>query len=113
MKFSKTFEVSGNIERAFELTENYVQGMKFTVKNAVRPTLLVLERGSRWGSFSSTKIENSKTTLTISFKQIDKEVAILYDYDMTVYGIAMSSDRSTLEGEVEKLKHFLKTGLTS
>jgi hypothetical protein len=113
MRFSKAFTVKGNIERAFELTEKYVQGMKFNIKNSVHPTLLVLERGSRWGSFASTKIENVKTTLTISFKQINDDVSILCDYDLTVYGIATSSDKSTLESEVEKLKHFLVTGLTS
>jgi len=112
MRFSKFFTVEGKIERAFDLTEKYVQGMKFNIKNAVRSTLLVLERGSGWASFTSTKIENCKTTLTISLKQI-KEVSVLCDYDITVYGIATSSDKSTLESEVEKLKHFLVTGLTS
>lgn len=113
MRFSKTFTVKGNAERAFELTEKYVQGMKFNVKNAVRPTLLVLERGSRWASFTSSKIEDDKTTLTISFKQINEKVSVLCDYDITVYGIATSSDKSALESEVEKLKHFLITGLSS
>lgn len=113
MRFSKTFTVKGKIERAFELTEKYVQGMKFNIRNTVHPTLLVLERGSRWGSFTSHKIENSRTILTISFKQINEEVSILCDYDITVYGIVLSSDKSTLESEVEKLNNFLITGLTS
>jgi hypothetical protein len=65
MKFSKTFTVKGNSDRVFELTEKYVQGMKFKIKNEVKPTLMVLERGSGWGSFSSSKIENSKTALTM------------------------------------------------
>jgi hypothetical protein len=113
VRFSKEFTVKGNMERAFELTEKYVQGMKFNVKNTVHPTLLVLERGGHWGSFTSHKIENSKTVLTISFKQINEDVSVLCDYDITVYGIVLSSDKSTLESEVEKLKHFLITGLTS
>jgi len=113
MRFSKSFTVKGNSERAFELTERYVQGMKFRVKNAVPPVLLVLERGGSWGSFASFKIENCKTVLTISFKQINQEVSILCDYDITIYGLVTSSDRSTLESEVEKLNHFLITGLTS
>ena len=113
MRFSKSFTVKGKIERAFDLTEKYVQGMKFNIKNAVRPTLLVLERGSGLAAFTSTKIEDCKTTLTISLKQINEEFSVLCDYDITVYGIATSSDKSTLESEVEKLKHFLVTGLTS
>ena len=113
MRFSKTFIVKGKPERAFELTEKYVQGMKFSIKNAVHPTLLVLERGSRWASATSSKIEDNKTILTISFKQIKEEVSVLCDYDITVYGITTSGDRSTLESEVEKLKYFLITGLSS
>jgi hypothetical protein len=111
VKFSKGFSVKGNVERAFELTEKYVQGMKFNVKNSVHPTLLVLERGSGWGSFTSHKIENSKTVLTISFKQINADVSVLCDYNITVYGIALASDKSTLESEVEKLQNFLLTAL--
>jgi hypothetical protein len=73
MRFSREFTVRGNVERAFDLTEKYVQGMKFNVKNAVRPTLLVLERGGHLGSFTSTKIENCKTTLTISSNKSKKK----------------------------------------
>ena len=107
MKFTKSFTVKGNIDRAFDLTEKYVQGMKFNIKNEAKPNLLVLERGNTWGSVASTAIENVKTVLTISFGQLKDEVNILCDYDITVYGIVLSSDKATLDSEVEKLKNFL------
>ncbi len=114
MRFSKAFTVKGNVERAFELTEKYVQGMKFRIENSAKPTLLVLKRGSTLGSLFSFKVEDVKTTLTISLSQKGEEVNVLCDYDLTGYGfIFTSSDKSTLEGEVEKLKHFLMTGLIS
>jgi hypothetical protein len=112
MKFTKAFEVKGNLDRAFELTEKYVQGMNFKIRNEVRPSRIILERGSGWGSVTSSKIENSKTVLTISFGQAKDEVNILCDYDITIYGIVISSDKTTLESEVEKLKNFLITSLT-
>jgi hypothetical protein len=111
MKFSKSFTVKGSIEKAFDLTEKYVSGMKFKIVNSVKPTLLVLKRGSTSGSFTSFKIEDAKTSLTISFSQKGEDINVLCDYDTSVYGIATSSDKSTLESEVEKLKNFLQTAL--
>lgn len=116
MKYAKTFTVKGNIERAFDLTEKYVQGMKFSIKNAIKPTLLVAERGSRsasaFGFAGGHKIENCKTVLAISFNQIHEDVSVLCDYDVTVYGIVLASDKASLESEVEKLHNFLVTGLS-
>jgi hypothetical protein len=109
--YSKTFSVKGDLNKAFDLTEKYVQGMKFKIKNEVKPTLLVLERGSRWGSIGSTKIESTKTTLTISLKQVAEDIAVLCDYEIEVYGIVLQSDMSSLDSEVEKLHNFLTTAL--
>lgn len=112
MKFSKGFSVKGNIDRVFELTEKYVSGMKYRVENSVKPTLLVLKRGSTLGSLFSFKVENVKTILTISFSQKGEDVHVLCDYDIAGYGqIFTSSDKSTLESEVEKLQNFLLTVL--
>jgi len=111
MKFSKGFTVKGNIERVFELTEKYVSGMKFRIENSAKPSLLVLKRGDTTGSIFSHKIENSKTTLSISFSQKGENVIVLCDFDIMVYGIVISSDKSTLESEVEKLRVFLETAV--
>jgi hypothetical protein len=107
------FSVKGELNKAFDLTEKYVQGMKFKIKNEVKPTLLMLERGSRWGSIGSTKIEATKTTLTISLKQVAGDVVVLCDYNIEVYGVVLESDKSTLDSEVEKLNNFLATTLAS
>ncbi|MEM1552151.1 MAG: hypothetical protein QW734_05495 [Candidatus Bathyarchaeia archaeon] len=111
MKFTKAFTVKGNIEKVFDLTQKYVSGMKFKIVYSVKPTLLILERGSTLGSLTSCKIEDCKTTLTISFTQKGEDVDIMCNYDVTVYGIVTSSDKSTLESEVELLKNFLQTTL--
>lgn len=111
MKFTKAFTVKGIVEKAFGLTEKYVSGMKFKIANSAKPNLLVLKRGSTLGSFTSHKIENSKTTLTISLSQKGEDVNVVCDYDVVVYGIVISSDKSTLESEVELLKNFLQTAL--
>jgi len=112
LKFSRAFTVKGDIERAFDLTEKYISGMKFTIVNSARPTLLVLNRGSALGSFFSFKVENVRTTLTISFSQKGENVNVLCNYDVVGYGqLFTSSDRSTLESEVELLRNFLETSL--
>ena len=111
MNLSKGFSVKGNIERAFELAQSYLSGMKYQTVNSSKPTFLVLKRGSRTGSTFSTKIDNVLTTLSISFSQKEENVNILCDYDAVVYGIVTSSDKSTLESEVEKLRAFLETAL--
>ena len=113
MKFSKAFTVKGNIEKVFDLTEKYISGMKFKIANSHKPTLLILKRGGTLGSFNSFKIENVKTTLTVSFSQKGEDVNMLCDYDVAGYGqIFTSSDKSTLESEVEMLKNFLQTALS-
>ena len=113
MKFSKTFTVKGNVEKVFDLTEKYVTGMKFKITNSQKPTLLILKRGGTLGSITSFKIENVKTTLTLSFSQKGEDVNVLCDYDVVGYGqVFTSSDKSTLESEVEMLKNFLQTTLS-
>ena len=113
MKFSKAFTVKGNVEKVFDLTEKYVSGMKFKIMNSQKPMLLILKRGGTLGSLFSFKIENVKTTLTISFSQKGQDVHVLCDYDVTGHGqIFTSSDESTLESEVEMLKNFLQTTLS-
>ena len=112
MQFSKSFTVKGDLNKTFDLIESYVQGMKFKTTNFVRPNFLILERGSRWGSRTSTKIEQPKTTLNISLKQGAEGIVVLCDYNIDVYGIILESDKSTLESEVEKLHSFLQTALT-
>jgi len=112
MKYSKTFEVKGDIERAFELTRSYTSGMKFRIESAVKPNMLLLKRGSVWGSLTTFKVENVKTTLTISFTQKEEKLYIMCDYDVSGYGaIFTASDKSTLESEVEGLKHHLEIAL--
>jgi len=112
LKFSKTFTVKGNIERVFDLTEKYISGMKFKIANSHKPTLLILKRGGTLGSLVSFKIENIKTTLTLSFSQKGENVNVLCDYDVVGYGqVFTTSDKSTLESEVEMLKNFLQTTL--
>ncbi len=113
MKFSKTFAVRGNMDRAFDLSEKYVLGMKFKIKNEVKPSLMVLDRGSGIGSTLGTKIEDCRTILTITFRQVKDEVMVNCDYDITVYGIVTSSDKTTLEVEVDKFYNFLVVGLAS
>ena len=112
MKFSKGFTVKGNIEKAFELTKDYMSGIKFQIVNQNKPNFISLKRGSTFGSLTSFKIENVKTELSITLQQKGEEVNILCDYDVKGYGQWFTaSDKSTLESEVEKLKNFLVTAL--
>lgn len=109
MKFTRSFIVKGDSEKAFDLAQKYFSGMNFKIVDAVKPILLVLERGTKLGSWTSFKIENVKTKLTISFAQKEGNVNVLCDYDITHYSIISSGDTSTLESEVEHLKNYLET----
>ena len=111
MQFTESFLIEGDQNRAFDLLEKYVEAMKFKVKNLVRPNLFVLERGSRLGSVASTQIEDVKTTLMITLRQISKNIEVICNYDVSVYGITLESDRKTLKTEVERLHSFLLTAL--
>jgi L-lactate utilization protein LutC len=110
VRLTKSFSIKGDVNRAFELAEKYVQGLKFSRKIEIKPTLLVLERGNgarALANIGTTKIKNAKTTLSISFRQNANDVIILCDYDISAHGIVLASDKSTLEREVEKLQNFL------
>ncbi|MEM2373870.1 MAG: hypothetical protein QXI11_05450 [Thermoproteota archaeon] len=106
------FNIKGDLEKVFDLTERYMSAMKFRIVNSVKPSLLVLERGSVWAPLYSFKVEDYKTTLTISFSKKEGEVIVFCDYDVKGYGsIFTSSDKSTLETEIELLRRFLETSI--
>jgi len=108
MKITKSFTVTGNGEKIFELIQSFMSAMKYQIVNANSPNILVLKRGSKHPLFSF-KIENLYTELNISLKQKGENVQVLCDYDFPVRAIYTSSDMSTIESEVERLKNFLET----
>ncbi|MEM2941660.1 MAG: hypothetical protein QW304_08965 [Thermoproteota archaeon] len=112
MKLSKAFTVKGEINRVFDSIQAFMPSMKFRLENANRPILLVFKRGSKLGSLVSFEVEGCETILTISLQQNGDEVNILCSYDVLGIGqVFTSSDRSTLESEIERLQYFLKTSI--
>ena len=110
--FSKTFLVKGNVSRTFDLAKKYVSGMRFKIVNDLKPKQLVLVRGSALGLLVSKRVEDLRTTLTISFSQKGENVTVSCNYDILGYGgIFNTSGKSDLEDEVERLRRFLESAL--
>ena len=109
MKYARAFEVRGEIEKIFQMTQSYASGIGFRTETAVRPDMVVLKRGSVLGSLTSFRVEKVMTILTILLAQKGKDVHILCEYDVAGFGgIFTSGDKSTLESETEKLKYHLE-----
>ena len=112
MKFSKSFEVKGDIESVFDFTEKYVSGTDFEKSRSDKPNSLVLSRGNVFGSLISSSTGDFKQTLTISFSQEAENVVVSCNYDFKTFGVIMThGDKVRLENEVDSLKNSIESSL--
>ena len=109
MELIKAFTIRGKIERVFDLSEKYISTTKFKIVNSIRPRQIVLERGNTLGSFVSYKIENYRTTLTISFISNGDDVNVSCNYVIRTFVLITPTDKSKLESEIERFKKYLQT----
>lgn len=115
VKFSRSFSVKAESRQVFELAREYFENTQFIIRKAVIPVFIVLDRGTRLGSFTGTELGRYRTTLTLSFNQDDDETVVLCFYDITVYGI-LTTDESIhskliLKKEVKDLQSFINRNL--
>ncbi|MCJ7634237.1 hypothetical protein MUP77_17840 [Candidatus Bathyarchaeota archaeon] len=115
LKVSKSFVIDADVVRAYDVARDFFLTLGYCEQSTIRPTLLVLKRrGSLQGS-SSSKTEDYRISLRVSFNPVgDLQLysatllTIRCDYDVKVSGgVAASSDRATLESEVERLRSHL------
>ena len=115
MKSSRIFSVKADSRKVFELAREYFEQTKFVIRKAVIPVFIVLDRGNRLGSFAGTEFGRYRTTLTVSFNQVDDETVVLCFYDVTMYGILTADEhiRSELilKKEVKDLQSFIDNNL--
>ena len=109
MELIRAFTVRGNIEKVFDLSENYISRTKFKIVKSIRPRQLILKRGNTLGSLVSYKIENYKTTLTISFIQSGDDVNVSCNYEIKTYVLITPTDKSKFGSEVERFNKYLQT----
>ncbi len=98
--------VSTNVNTSYDASLQYFLSLSqgYTVANSVRPSLLVLKRGSFWG----TGVTTIKTTLTINLSSDGENTAIQCNYDFPT-AIVLGRDKEYLGSEVEGLKNFILT----
>lgn len=115
LKVSKSFVIDADVVRAYDVARDFFLTLGYSEQSAIRPKLLVLKRrGSIQGSFSS-KTGDYRIRLRASFNPVgDLQLysatllTIRCDYDVKVSGgVTASSDRATLESEVESLRCHL------
>lgn len=115
MKFSRIFSVKADSRKVFELAREFFEKTQFVIRKAVIPVFIVLDRGTRLGSFTGTELGRYRTTLTVSFNQVDDETVVLCFYDVTMYGILTEHEhiRSELilKKEVKDLQSFIDNNL--
>jgi KaiC/GvpD/RAD55 family RecA-like ATPase len=115
LKASKSFVIDADVVKTYDVARDFFTTLGYSEQSAIRPTLLVLKRrGSLQGPFTS-KTEDYRISLRVSFNPVgDLQLysatllTIRCDYDVKVSGgVAASSDRATLESEVERLRCHL------
>lgn len=106
-QFTKSFVLNGNVETLFNQAEKFVVAKGFTITSSQRPGTIIATRGTKVGSYISTKMDDQSTTLKVDLMQQGDQVHVSCNYNVYVVGLMSSSDRMFLESEVEQLKMSL------
>ena len=109
MRVSGGFSIEAEREQAFDAAKDVlISELDYRFEKADRPGLLVVRRGSTWGSLVSLKLENYDTTLTLVFAQEGPNVSVVCDYDVKGYlAIFTKTHRYLLLSEIEKVKRHV------
>jgi len=113
MRVSGGFSVEAERESVFDTAKDFlIEVLKYHLEKAERPGLLVVRRGSTWGSIVSLKLENYDTTLTLVFSQEGPNVSVVFDYDVKGYlAIFSKTHRYLLLSEMEKVKKHVNDAI--
>lgn len=106
-QFAKSFVVVGEIGVLFDAAEKFLVAKGFTITSSQKPGAITATRGTKVGSYISTRMEDQSTSLKIDFLQQGDEIHVASNYSIYVVGLMSSSDRMFLESEVEQLKTSL------
>ncbi len=109
-QFSKSFLVSGEVGMLFDSAEKFLVAKGYTVTTSQKPEKIIATRGTKVGSYLSTKIEDLSTTLNVDLLKQANQVHIACSYDIYLpAGFVTTSDKMVLENEVEQMKTNLVT----
>jgi hypothetical protein len=106
-QFAKSFVVVGEIGVLFDAAEKFLVAKGFTITSSQKPSAITATRGTKVGSYISTRMEDQSTSLKIDFLQQGEDIHVASNYSIYVVGLMSSSDRMFLESEVEQLKTSL------
>ena len=99
--------VNGDIDIVFEVIQNSLKKMNYTVTSSNPPSELNMKRGK--GGLLTTQISNAKTVLKISLKESSNNgsISILFDYEFELRGMFTNKDKDHIQGELVLINHEL------
>jgi hypothetical protein len=106
-QYAKSFLVNGDVDALFDAAEKFLVAKGFTITSSQKPGAIIATRGTKVGSYISTKMEDQSTSLKVDFMQQGDTIHIACNYNIYVVGLMSSSDRMFLESEVEQMKMSL------
>jgi len=108
-KMVKSFTINGNQEMIFDIVKNYLPVLKFTIQTSQKPVLIVAIRGSKFGKWLATTVENVPTILRISFSGSQNVTLIVCEYEFGIASrmILEQSDRDIIDNEMETFKNYI------
>ncbi|MDD1767435.1 MAG: SHOCT domain-containing protein [Methanomassiliicoccales archaeon] len=106
-QFAKSFLVNGDVDALFDAAEKFLVAKGFTITSSQKPGAIIATRGTKVGSYISTKMEDQSTSLKVDLLQQGDQIHVACNYNIYVVGLMSSSDRMFLENEVEQMKMSL------
>lgn len=110
MIWSTSTTIDGNINKIYNSVSQYFTSLGFKTKNAVKPTRLILERGSIL--FADVGVLRDKWTtkkceLEVNFVPSEDSVTIKCDYYVPWVISSKGRDLDGINKETEGLKNFI------
>ena len=116
-KMVKSFTINGNQEMIFDIVKNYLPVLKFTIQTSQKPVLIVAIRGSKFGKWLATTVENVPTILRISFSGSQNVTQIVCEYNLDIPcqvlpGFVQQEHYDFIDNEVEIFKNYIFTAIS-
>ena len=118
LKASKSFVIDADVVKAYDIARDFFLTLGYSEQSAIRPTLLILKKRGSFQDPSSSKTEDYRISLRVSFNPVGDlqlySTALLTvraEYEVrALTGAPPLSGRTVLEKEIEWLKsHLTKT----
>lgn len=110
MIWSTSVTVNKNIDRVYDFISQYFTSLGFKTKNAVKPTRVILERGSVLFADVGVlrdKWATKKCELEINLTACEDSVSIRCDYYVPWVISSKGRDLEAINKETEGLKNFI------